>query len=57
MVLKHAQEFHKNLTTRMAAAKAHLVSIVADEMEKYDKGEWVVLARRVARALNPDMAD
>ena len=57
MVLKHAQEFHKNLTIRMAAAKAHLVSIVVDEMDKYEKGEWVVLVRRVSRALNPDMAD
>jgi len=41
----------------MNAAKSHLITMVTDEFEKYEKGEWICLVRAAARKLNPDMTD
>ena len=58
IALKLPQEFVDNLTHRKAAAEAYLNTLVSDEFEKYEKGEWVALVRAQARKEEgPQMAD
>ena len=47
-----------NLTHRKASAEAYLNTLVSDEFEKYEKGEWVALVRAQARKEDgPQTAD
>ena len=48
-----------HMKVRVAATKVYLSQIVEDELDKYDKGEWLCLVRARNRQINPEaeMAD